>query len=46
MVKVNEILDFWFQGKTDEDKLDFQEPPAKIWFMKDESTDAEILKTF
>lgn len=46
MVKMNEILIYWFNGLNDETAIDKKAPPANKWFTKDKQMDEEIRERF
>ena len=46
MERVAAILDFWFEGITEETQLMDDLPVKKRWFGKDDSVDEEIKKKF
>lgn len=46
MDKVNEILDFWFEGISDGTLIDKEKPPVKKWFEKNPAFDNEIRNRF
>ena len=46
MISVDKILQFWFEGITDQTPIDKHTLPFRKWFAKDERLDAEIKETF
>ena len=46
MISVDKILQFWFEGITDQTPIDKRALPFRKWFAKDERLDAEIKETF
>lgn len=45
-LKIQKILNFWFQSVTDEDQIKTNEVPASRWFKKDDAFDEEIRRLF
>ena len=46
MVSYNKILDYWFEGVTDETPIDKRARPFRKWFAKDTKIDDEIRRQF
>jgi len=46
MSRADEIHQFWFQGITDQTPIKNNQPPFKMWFMKDEALDKRIKNDF
>ncbi|MDP2652891.1 MAG: DUF924 family protein [Candidatus Omnitrophota bacterium] len=46
MDKIEQILQFWFRGLSDETAVDRKVPPFSLWFAKNDDFDREIRDTF